>query len=120
MAKNDNMLAISWMINSGTKITAKLIAEKLEVNIRTVYGYINSLCASGVPIISDSGQNCGYSLMNNFIQAPLIFDMEEQKPLLHAAVFAREAGYPFNEALSRATEKLKLYSTFLWNGCSGS
>ncbi|QHI71024.1 helix-turn-helix transcriptional regulator [Aminipila terrae] len=110
MAKNDNMLAILWMLNSGRKITAKQIAEKLEINIRTVYRYIDSLCASGVPIISDSGQNGGYSLMNNFIQAPLFFDMEEQKTLLHAAVFAKEAGYPFNEALSRATEKLKLYS----------
>jgi len=53
MAKNDNMLAILWMLNSGRKITAKQIAEKLEINIRTVYRYIDSLCASGVPIISD-------------------------------------------------------------------
>ncbi|MCO1601995.1 helix-turn-helix transcriptional regulator [Desulfosporosinus nitroreducens] len=110
MSKNDCMLAILWMLNSGAKITAKQIAEKLEINIRTVYRYIDSLCASGVPIISDSGQNGGYSLLNNFIQAPLFFDMEEQKALLHAAVFAREAGYPFSEALSRATDKLKLYS----------
>lgn len=110
MAKNDNMLAILWMLNSGTKITAKQMAEKLEINIRTVYRYIDSLCASGVPIISNSGQNGGYNLLDNFIQAPLYFDMEEQKALLHAAVFAKEAGYPFGEDLSRATEKLKLYS----------
>jgi len=110
MAKNDNMLAILWMLNSGTKITAKQITEKLEINIRSVYRYIDSLCASGVPIISSSGLNGGYSLLNNFIQAPLYFDIEEQKALLHAAVFAKEAGYPFSEVLSRATEKLKLYS----------
>lgn len=110
MAKNDNMLAILWMLNSGTKITAQQIAEKLEISIRTVYRYIDSLCASGVPIISNSGKNGGYSLLNNFIQAPLLFAMEEQKALLHAAVFAEEAGYPFSEALNRATEKLKLYS----------
>lgn len=110
MSKNDNMLAILWMLNSGAKITAKQIAEKLEINIRTVYRYIDSLCTSGVPIISDSGHNGGYSLLNNFISAPLFFDIEEQKTLLHAAVFAKEAGYPFSEALSRATEKLKMYS----------
>lgn len=110
MAKNDNLLAILWMLNSGTKITANQIAERLEINIRTVYRYIDSLCTSGVPIISDSGKNGGYSLLNNFIQAPLVFDIEEQKSLLHAAVFAKEAGYPFNEALTRATDKLKLYS----------
>ena len=110
MAKNDNMLAILWMLSSGRKITAKQISEKLELNIRTVYRYIDSLCASGVPIISEAGQNGGYSLINNFIQAPLIFDMEEQKALLHAAVFANEAGYPFSQALNKATNKLKMYS----------
>ncbi|WP_313577405.1 helix-turn-helix transcriptional regulator [Lacrimispora sp.] len=110
MSKNDNMLAILWMLNSGTKITAKQIAERLEINIRTVYRYIDSLCASGVPIISDAGQNGGYRLLNDFINAPLFFDVDEQKAILHAAVFAKEAGYPFDDALSRATEKLKMYS----------
>ncbi len=110
MAKNDNMLAILWMLNSGVKITAKQISEKLEINIRTVYRYIDSLCASGVPIVSDTGQKGGYSLLNNFIHAPLFFDIEEQKALLHAAVFANEAGYPFSESLNNATQKLKMYS----------
>jgi predicted DNA-binding transcriptional regulator YafY len=110
MAKNDNMLAILWMLNSGVKITAKQIAEKLEINIRTVYRYIDSLCASGVPIVSDAGQNGGYSLLSNFIHAPLFFDIEQQKALLHAAVFANEAGYPFSESLNNATQKLKMYS----------
>lgn len=110
MAKHDNMLAILWMLSSGAKITAKEIAEKLEINIRSVYRYIDSLCASGVPIVSQAGQNGGYSLLNNFIHAPLFFDVEEQKALLHAAVFAKEAGYPFGESLSNATKKLKMYS----------
>ncbi|AKG33306.1 helix-turn-helix transcriptional regulator [Paenibacillus durus] len=110
MPKNDNMLAILWMLNSGVKMTAKQISEKLEINIRTVYRYIDALCASGVPIISDSGHNGGYSLLNNFIRAPLLFDIEEKKALLHAAVFAKEAGYPLSEALGNATSKLKMYS----------
>jgi predicted DNA-binding transcriptional regulator YafY len=104
------MLAILWMLNSGAKVTAKQISEKLEINIRTVYRYIDALCASGVPIISDTGHNGGYSLLNNFINAPLFFDVEEQKALLHAAVFANESGYPFSEALNKATEKLRMYS----------
>lgn len=110
MAKNDNMLAILWMLNSGVKMTAKQISEKLEINIRTVYRLIDALCASGVPIISDPGHNGGYSLLNNFIRAPLLFDMEEKKALLHAAVFAKEAGYPLSEALGNAASKLKMYS----------
>lgn len=110
MPKKDNMLAILWMLNSGVKITAKQIAEKLEINIRTVYRYIDALCASGVPIISDSGHNGGYSLLSNMIRAPLLFDMEEKKALLHAALFAKEAGSPMSDALDNAVSKLKMYS----------
>lgn len=110
MPKNDNMLAILWMLNSGTKITAKQISERLEINIRSVYRYMDALCVSGVPIISEPGHNGGYSLLNNFIRAPLFFDLEEKKSLLHAAVFAIESGYPFIESLNSATSKLKMFS----------
>ncbi|MBU3171863.1 helix-turn-helix transcriptional regulator [Clostridium estertheticum] len=110
MPKNDNMLAILWMLNSGTKITAKQISERLEINIRSVYRYMDALCVSGVPIISEPGHNGGYSLLNNFIRAPLFFNLEEKKSLLHAAVFAMESGYPFMESLNNATSKLKMFS----------
>lgn len=111
MAKNDQMLAILWMLNTGAKITAKQIAEKLEISIRTVYRYIDSLCASGVPVVSEGGQNGGYHLLSSFIHSPLVFDLEEQKSLLHAAIFAKEAGYPFSETLDSATKKLRMHST---------
>ncbi|MFJ7667632.1 helix-turn-helix transcriptional regulator [Lysinibacillus sp. NPDC097195] len=110
MPKIDNMLAILWMLRSDEKITAKQIAEKLEINIRTVYRYIDTISTSGVPIISEPGHNGGYSLMNNFIEAPLFFDFEEQTSLFHAAVFAEEAGYYGGEALNRAISKLSKYS----------
>lgn len=110
MPKNDSMLAILWMLNSGKKCTAKQISEKLEINIRTVYRYIDALCASGVPIISDAGHHGGYSLLHHFIQSPLRFSMDENKALLQAALFAKEAGYPLGEALEQAASKLKMYS----------
>ncbi|EEM89449.1 Transcriptional regulator, DeoR [Bacillus thuringiensis serovar pulsiensis BGSC 4CC1] len=110
MPKIDNMLAILWMLRSGKKITAKQISEKLEINVRTVYRYIDTISTSGVPIISEPGHNGGYTLLNNFIEAPLFFDFEEQTSLYHAAVFAEEAGYYGGEALNRAISKLSKYS----------
>ncbi|MDP5276573.1 helix-turn-helix transcriptional regulator [Chengkuizengella axinellae] len=110
MPKIDNILAILWMLSSGEKITAKQISEKLEMNIRTVYRYIDTLSTSGVPIISEPGHNGGYTILNNFIEAPLFFDFEEQTSLYHAAVFAEEAGYYGGEALDRAISKLSKYS----------
>ncbi|MFD2670744.1 helix-turn-helix transcriptional regulator [Marinicrinis sediminis] len=110
MPKIDNMLAMIWMLRSGEKITAKQISEKLEMNIRTVYRYMDTISTSGVPIISEPGHNGGYTLLNNFIEAPLFFDFEEQTSLYHAAVFAEEAGYYGGEALNRATSKLSKYA----------
>lgn len=110
MPKIDNILAVLWMLGSGEKVTAKQISEKLEMNIRTVYRYIDTLSTSGVPIISDTGHNGGYTLLKNFIEAPLFFDPEEQTSLVHAAVFAEEAGYYGGEALNRAISKLSNYS----------
>ncbi|MEI5908609.1 YafY family protein [Bacillus spongiae] len=110
MPKIDNILAILWMLRSGEKITAKQISEKLEINIRTVYRYIDTLSTSGVPIIAHTGHNGGYTLLNHFIDAPLFFDYEEKTSLFHAAVFAEEAGYYGGEALNRAISKLSKYS----------
>lgn len=110
MAKIDNMMSILWMLNSDKKVTAKQISEKLEINIRTVYRHIDALSASGVPIISDTGHNGGYTLLNNFIKAPLFFDTEEQTALLHAAIFAKEEGSFLDDTLDKATSKLKMYS----------
>lgn len=110
MSKADNMLSILWSLKSGKRKTAQQLADELEVHIRTVYRCIDSLCASGVPIIADSGHYGGYRIMENFSEAPLIFDMDEQKALIHASIFAKEAGYPFAEALGRAIDKLKFYT----------
>ncbi|MGX4587891.1 helix-turn-helix transcriptional regulator [Paenibacillus chitinolyticus] len=110
MSKADNMLAVLWHLKSGRKMTARELAETLEINIRTVYRYIDALCASGVPILADSGHNGGYSLLPNFREAPLFFNAAEQKALVHAAIFAEEAGYPFGEALNSAVGKLKQYT----------
>ncbi|MET3287725.1 UNVERIFIED_CONTAM: putative DNA-binding transcriptional regulator YafY [Brevibacillus sp. OAP136] len=110
MSKADNMLSILWLLKVGKRMTAKQLAEALEINIRTVYRYIDALCASGVPIVSDPGHYGGYSLLSQFTEAPLFFHLDEQKALIHAAVFAQEAGYPFGESLESAVSKLKRYT----------
>lgn len=79
MSKADHMLSIIWLLKTRNKMTAKQLAEALEINIRSVYRYIDSLCSSGVPIVAESGHNGGYSILKQFKESPLIFHLESKK-----------------------------------------
>ncbi|MBE1553821.1 helix-turn-helix transcriptional regulator [Sporosarcina limicola] len=110
MAKFDNLLAILWLLKARKRITAKQISDDLEIHIRTVYRYIDALCASGVPIVAESGHNGGYTLNKQFNEAHLFFSTKEQNALIHASKFAQKAGYPYSEDLQDAVDKLKRYT----------
>lgn len=110
MAKADHMLSILWMLRQ-RRTTAGELAEALEISVRSVYRYIDALCASGVPVIADAGPGGGYSLPEHFTAAPLFFAADEQRALVQAAAFSRGTGYPYADALSRAIAKLKRYSS---------
>ncbi|MBW7475167.1 YafY family transcriptional regulator [Paenibacillus oenotherae] len=110
MSKTDNLLAILWLLTTRKRMTAPQLAEELEMSVRTVYRYIDALCASGVPVVAEFGREGGYSLLNQFVESPLFFDEEERKAMVHSALFARQAGYPYGEALERALTKIKLYT----------
>lgn len=110
MSKADHMLSILWMLRR-RRTTAAEIAAELELSIRSVYRYIDALCASGVPVIADAGPGGGYSLPEHFSDAPLFFDADEQRSLVQAAGFARGSGYPYVESLDRAIAKLRRYSS---------
>ncbi|MBO9607029.1 MAG: WYL domain-containing protein [Paenibacillaceae bacterium] len=111
MSKADNMLAILWLLRSRKRMTARQLADQLEVHIRTVYRAIDALCIAGVPIVADTGRDGGYSIPESVKLEPLLFDGEEQKALLQAAVMAREAGLASGAALGRAVAKIKRHAT---------
>lgn len=88
-------------------MTASELAEHLETSVRTIYRYIDSLCASGVPIVAESGHDGGYRLLKQFVEAPLFFDTDERKALFYASLFAKQAGYPFEGSLENALQKIQ-------------
>ncbi|CAH1193735.1 hypothetical protein PAECIP111893_00541 [Paenibacillus plantiphilus] len=110
MSKTDNLLAILWLLTSRKRMTAPQLAEELEMSVRTVYRYIDALCASGVPIVAEFGREGGYSLLSQFVESPLFFDEDERKAIVHAAMFAQQAGYPYGDALERSLSKIKRYT----------
>lgn len=107
MAKWDNMLSMLWMLRSGRKLTAAQIAVSLEISVRTVYRYIDALCASGVPVVAESGHDGGIRILESFKETPLFFNSVELKALVDAYKFAQGAGYPYTEELESALKKVE-------------
>lgn len=62
----DRMLAIVVILLNRRKITAKELAQRFEVSLRTVYRDINALNLAGIPVISIQGTGGGYELPDNY------------------------------------------------------
>lgn len=64
--KIERMLTIIVMLLNRNRVTANELAEKFEVSIRTIYRDIETINLAGIPIISHSGNNGGFSIYENY------------------------------------------------------
>jgi predicted DNA-binding transcriptional regulator YafY len=64
--KTDRMLTITVMLLNRDCISAKELAEKFEISVRTVYRDIDAINMAGIPIISYPGNNGGFGIMENY------------------------------------------------------
>ncbi len=64
--KYEIMLAILFDLLSKRTVSAKYLAEKHEVCVRTIYRYISALEGAGVPLYSTRGVNGGFSIVDTY------------------------------------------------------
>ena len=76
------LTGIITYLQSGGIITARQIADKYDISIRTIYRDIRTLEQSGIPIISEEGK--GYSLMEGYKLPPVMFSEKEALALIMA------------------------------------
>lgn len=100
MRRADRLFRIVQTLRSDRPITARRLADQLEVSERTIYRDIQDLCLSGVPILAETG--IGYRLMAGFRLPPLMFDQEELEALL---LGVRMVGVWSDPVLARAAER---------------
>jgi predicted DNA-binding transcriptional regulator YafY len=87
-------------------ITARQLAEELEISERTVYRDVRDLMASGTPIEGEAG--VGYTLRSGYDLPPLMFDEEEIEALVLGARVAAAFGDPdLARAASSALSKVE-------------
>lgn len=64
--KNERQLEIIiYLLNHGS-VTSKQLAEKFEVSERTIIRDMESISMAGIPIISNTGRNGGYAILENY------------------------------------------------------
>lgn len=83
MRRADRLFQIIQGLHHDRVVTAKHLAESLQVSERTIYRDIQDLSLSGVPITGEVGH--GYRLMKGFHLSPLMFTEEELAALLLGA-----------------------------------
>jgi len=100
------LTAILTQLQSKRILTAREIAEKHDVSIRTVYRDIRTLESSGIPIVTEEGK--GYALMEGYNIPPVMFTEEEAIALITAEqLINKNKDNSFVEQYKSAITKIK-------------
>ncbi|GAB2571357.1 helix-turn-helix transcriptional regulator [Gracilibacillus alcaliphilus] len=64
--RGDRLVSILLLLQSHGQMTAKELAEKLEVSERTIYRDMEALSGTGIPVLAERGKNGGWSLLEDY------------------------------------------------------
>ncbi len=100
MRRADRLFQIVQYLRGGRLLTARALAERLEVSERTIYRDIADLIGSGVPIEGEAG--VGYLMRAGYDLPPLMFSRDEIVALVAGARMLRSWG---GAAMAAAAEE---------------
>jgi predicted DNA-binding transcriptional regulator YafY len=106
MRRADRLFQIVQILRNKRLVTAKTLAERLEVSERTIYRDIQDISLSGVPVEGEAG--VGYRLRHTIDIPPIMFTQDEIEALVIGARMAKtwagtELGYSAQSALDKIT-----------------
>lgn len=105
MRRADRLFQIVQILRNKRLVTAKTLAERLEVSERTIYRDIQDLSLSGVPVEGEAG--VGYRLRHSLDIPPIMFNAEEIEALVVGVRMSKTwAGSELGQSAQSALDKI--------------
>ncbi|MFB6456288.1 helix-turn-helix transcriptional regulator [Chitinophaga sp. Hz27] len=100
------LTAILTQLQTKRLLTATTLAEKFNVNVRTIYRDIRALEQAGVPILTEEGK--GYTLMEGYKIPPVMFSESQANALILAEqLVLKNKDTSFVKDYTEAIDKIK-------------
>ncbi len=64
--KLDRLLAITMLLLNRKRVSAKELADRFEVSLRTIYRDVETIQHAGIPVVSFPGSTGGYEIMDRY------------------------------------------------------
>ena len=107
MNRLDRTLGLLLLLRGGRVVSAKDLAARFEVSVRTVYRDIDVLSGLGVPVSADMGRAGGFRLREGYFLPPVTLGAEEAVSLLLGLILMRRLRVaPFPKEADFAERKL--------------
>ncbi|MGT2711848.1 helix-turn-helix transcriptional regulator [Streptococcus oriscaviae] len=80
--KESRLFGLLYTILERKRVTAKELAEKFEVSIRTIYRDLDALSASGIPVYTQKGRTGGIAIAEEFVLSKSLLTVDEREQIL--------------------------------------
>lgn len=88
----NRLLAIVYILMNKGTVTARELAQRFEVSVRTIYRDVEALSMAGIPVYTRKGKNGGISLTEQFVLNKMLVSREEQIQILAGLASLEEVG----------------------------
>ncbi|RRK09747.1 YafY family transcriptional regulator [Lactiplantibacillus garii] len=82
--KAEKLLKMIYLLLENQQLAAPVLAERLDVSVRTIYRYVDTLSTAGFPVYATKGRNGGIALLPEFKLNSTVVNADEQVNILAA------------------------------------
>ncbi|WP_458122658.1 helix-turn-helix transcriptional regulator [Paenibacillus sp. Z3-2] len=104
--KLERLMAITIILLKRKRVQAHELAEQLQVSLRTVYRDLESLNLAGIPIVSYTGAEGGFEILDSFRLDRQLLSYDELTSLIIALQGLKSTGTMNENKLERLMDKV--------------